>query len=109
MPGMAGHGNARQGPKGFSRPGTERRGRAGLADARRCKVTAKSRALELLNAGPVCGQELVEHGVGYRYSARIADLRAEGHRIESGVCGKHRHRARMALYRLVDADQGLLF
>ena len=56
--------------------------------------------LGLLEKAPRCGQELVEWGVGYRYSARIGELRDRGLVIEKQVCRTHRHRSRMYQYTL---------
>lgn len=42
-------------------------------------VTHKDRILELLKRGPVDFRAL--NSIGFRYSARIHDLRAEGHDI----------------------------
>ena len=56
--------------------------------------------LGLLEKAPRCGQEMEEWGVGYRYSARIGELRGRGLVIEKQVCRAHRHRSRMYLYTL---------
>ena len=70
-------------------------------------MTRKEDALFLLKIGPRCGQELVEAGVGYRYSGRIYDLRDDGYAIDSTTyCTKHKHKARMALYVLAGWDDG---
>ena len=69
-------------------------------------MTRKDDALFLLKIGPRCGQELVEAGVGYRYSARIYDLRCDGHVIEDRPCRRHEHRAAMVEYRLMGWDDG---
>jgi len=50
--------------------------------------------------GGLCGQELVEWGVGYRYSARIGELRDQGYTISKTVCQVHSHRSRMYQYTL---------
>ena len=49
---------------------------------------------QLLVIRPRCGQELVEADIGYRYSARVYDLRQAGFNIEGVKCLRHRHRAR---------------
>ena len=69
-------------------------------------VTRKTETLELLQQAPRCGQELVEAGIGYRYSARIYDLRSDGHVIEDHPCRRHEHRAAMVEYRLAGWDDG---
>ena len=54
---------------------------------------------QLLVVRPRCGQELVEAGIGYRYSARIWDLRDVGFVIDSDrKCSRHQHRAPMVEY-----------
>ncbi len=62
----------------------------------------------LLLIRPRCGQELVEAGIGYRYSARIYDLRQGGFKIEDKKCLRHSHRAPMVEYRLIGWDSGQL-
>ncbi len=57
--------------------------------------------LGLLEKSPRCGQELVEWGIGYRYSARIGELRDRGYTIVKKVCQVHRHRSRMYQYELI--------
>ena len=69
-------------------------------------MTRRADALLLLKVHPRCGQELVEAGVGYRYPARIFELRQEGHEIEKWVCEKHDHRSTMYEYGLVGWDDG---
>ncbi len=63
---------------------------------------------QLLVIGPRCGQELVEAGIGYRYSARIFDLRTRGVRIVDAKCLRHEHRAPMVEYVLSGWDSGQL-
>ncbi len=58
----------------------------------------------LLRARPRCGQELVEAGIGYRYSARIFDLRSRGIGIIDRKCLRHKHRAPMVEYVLQGWD-----
>ena len=53
---------------------------------------------QLLVIRPRCGQELVEAGIGYRYSARVYDLRQAGFNIADVKCSRHRHRASMVEY-----------
>ncbi len=55
---------------------------------------------QLLVIRPRCGQELVEAGIGYRYSARIYDLRQAGFLIADAKCSRHPHRAAMVEYQL---------
>ena len=69
-------------------------------------MTRKDDALFLLKIGPRCGQELVEAGVGYRYSARIFDLREDGWTIADRPCTRHKHRAAMVEYRVAGWDDG---
>ena len=69
-------------------------------------MTRKDDALFLLKIGPRCGQAFVEAGVGYRYSARIFDLREDGFVIEDHPCTRHDHRAAMVEYRLAGWDDG---
>jgi hypothetical protein len=64
-------------------------------------MSAKQTALNLLQAGPACGQELVDAGVGWRYAARIHELRSDGYEIATKQCGRHYHRSRMVEYWLV--------
>ncbi len=59
--------------------------------------------LGLLEKAPRCGQELVEWGIGYRYSARIGELRDRGYTVTKTVCQVHRHRSRMYQYTLKGA------
>ena len=56
--------------------------------------------LGLLEKAPRCGQELVEYGIGYNYTARISALRKQGYTISKSVCQVHRHRSRMYQYTL---------
>ena len=53
---------------------------------------------QLLVIRPRCGQELVEAGIGYRYSARVYDLRQAGFNITDVKCLRHEHRASMVEY-----------
>lgn len=69
------------------------------------KKTKTEIAMDLLQrGGPVCGQDMVDAGVGYRYAARINDLKQVGHPIISEPCTEHRHGARVACYTLVPAE-----
>lgn len=61
--------------------------------------------LEMLRRRPRCGQDLVEGGIGYRYSARIQDLRDRGFEIETRPCVRHEHGAALVEYFLVPAGQ----
>jgi len=61
--------------------------------------TQKERILDSLRRGPVCGTELLRRGMP-RYAARIYELRADGHRIETARCLLHRHDSYQIMYRL---------
>ena len=62
-------------------------------------MTQKDRILARLKEGPARNHDLNE--IAFRYSARIAELRAEGHRIEwKAVKGK----PSLTIYYLVDAE-----
>lgn len=56
--------------------------------------------LGLLEKSSRCGQELVEYGIGYNYTARISSLRKQGFRIDKTICQVHPHRSRMYQYTL---------
>lgn len=56
--------------------------------------------LGLLERSSRCGQELVEYGIGYNYTARISVLRKQGYTIEKTICKVHPHRSRMYQYTL---------
>lgn len=70
----------------------------------------KARLL-LMTGEPVCGSTLVAEGVGYRYAARIADLRQSGLEIESRRCENptHRHESGIVEYQLVPEWEPTLF
>ena len=71
-------------------------------------MTHKATLLELLRLrGWACGQEMVERGVGYRYGARIDDLRKDGDTIVKQRCYRHNHRVQMWEYQIT--DEGRLF
>ena len=69
-------------------------------------MTRKARTLELLRMAPRCGQELQDGGSGYRYSARIGELRSEGYAITNKTCVRHPHTARMVEFTLQGWDDG---
>lgn len=50
------------------------------------------------NAG-ACGRDFTEESIA-RYSARIAELRAEGYIVQRELCTRHAHNHRMFLYRV---------
>ena len=58
------------------------------------------RCLELLRQGPQCSQDLVAGGVGYRYSARLSELRTVGYQITKQPCTVHDHHGRQWRYHL---------
>jgi hypothetical protein len=64
----------------------------------------KAKLHALLQIRPRCGQELVAAGIGYRYSARVYDLREDGFTISDRACVKHEHRAAMVEYVLEGWD-----
>ena len=57
---------------------------------------AADRLLELLSDGQWHGQEDLVRVAGYRYGARLFDLRKRGHRVERQRLGTRRH-----FYRLI--------
>jgi hypothetical protein len=58
------------------------------------KLTCKSRVLSKLNRYQRRGVSVKDFGVGFRLSARICELRADGHGIETDLSGE------VAVYRL---------
>jgi len=70
------------------------------------KPTALKALSLLLGYVPVCGTEMVTAGVGYRYSARVGDLRTAGFEIMSQPCtvASHGHTSRIYEFLLVPDD-----
>ena len=66
-----------------------------------------ARTLALLEDGPKCSQQLVDGDCGYRYGARIGELRELGYRVvkDPERCRLHRHRKPLVVYRLVGPAQ----
>ena len=58
----------------------------------------------------VCGTVFLEHKIP-RYSARIADLRADGNEITTTRCNQthHNHRTKQFLFSLIPPGQDSLF
>jgi len=50
----------------------------------------RKRILSMLRRGPVCGTTLLAEHIP-RYSARIFELRGEGHTIQNRKCGNALH------------------
>lgn len=72
----------------------------------------KPRTRELLalleqTAGWLCARDLVDRGVGFRYGARIGELRKAGFSVETAPCKElaHHHEGRVCRYRLVPSEQ----
>lgn len=73
------------------------------------KPTALKALSMLLEYVPVCGTDMVTAGVGYRYSARIGDLREAGFEIMSQPCtvASHGHMSQIYEFLLVPDDRVL--
>lgn len=60
-----------------------------------------ARLLTLLESGRwVCGDDLALEGIGWRFGARIHELRQDGYMVESRPCKAHPHTSRVGAYRL---------
>lgn len=68
------------------------------------RMNQRDRVLNMLKAGPVCGTDLLRAYIP-RYSARIYELRQQGHVISSEPCKLHDHRDTQTVYRLATTDQ----
>ncbi len=63
--------------------------------------TQRDHVLRRLKVEPLCGTDFLFLGIP-RYSARIYELRKEGHQIIRRTCDKHlHHRSRQYVYELV--------
>jgi hypothetical protein len=72
--------------------------------------TQRERILDALRLEKRCGTDFLRFDPPIaRYSARIHELRAEGHEIVTHPCQLHRHESTQVVFELVDADQRSLF
>lgn len=69
-------------------------------------MNQREKVLAMLKTGPVCGTDFLAAYVP-RYSARILELRQQGHVIESRPCrnGWHQHETAQTVYELAVSDQ----
>lgn len=69
-------------------------------------MNQRERVLMMLKSGPVCGTDFLKVYVP-RYSARILELRQQGHVIESRPCKNtwHGHATAQTVYELAVSDQ----
>jgi len=67
-------------------------------------MSQKQRILDALKLEPRCGTTFLDWHMP-RYSARVYELRAEGHDIITRPCQLHRHDSPQMVYELVDSDQ----
>lgn len=71
-------------------------------------MSQRDRVLLMLKAGPVCGTDFLRAYIP-RYSARILELRQQGHVIIDRPCRFHDHESRQTIYELAMSDQLRLF